>query len=168
MPQGSEGASGQQGVGDPRRTGTRWRVSRPRGEPRSARGKTRHSPHDRILRPLVSHPPAGCPQYDRQGWRRTMDPVFARRSIRKYTDEPVPDDALRMLLAAAMVAPSAGDERPWHFVVIRSQRIRRIPRPRQPITHRRQQGLPVCRLRIQPFQHPFQQWAQRLLQLHNR
>jgi len=53
-----------------------------------------------------------------------MDAVFARRSIRKYTDEPVTDDTLRILLAAAMVAPSAGDERPWHFVVIRSKRIR--------------------------------------------
>jgi len=53
-----------------------------------------------------------------------MDAVFTRRSIRKYTDDPVTDDTLRILLAAAMAAPSAGDERPWHFVVIRSKRIR--------------------------------------------
>jgi len=53
-----------------------------------------------------------------------MGAVFARRSIRKYTDQPVTDDALRVLLAAAMAAPSAGDERPWYFVVIRNKRIR--------------------------------------------
>jgi nitroreductase len=49
-----------------------------------------------------------------------MDPVLTRRSIRKYQDKPVPDDVLQDLLEAAMAAPSAGDERPWHFVVIRN------------------------------------------------
>jgi nitroreductase len=50
-----------------------------------------------------------------------MDPVLARRSIRKYTDEDVSDDDLQYLLHAAMAAPSAGNQQPWHFVVIRSR-----------------------------------------------
>jgi nitroreductase len=50
-----------------------------------------------------------------------MDPVLTRRSIRKYTDEDVSDDDLQYLLHAAMAAPSAGNQRPWHFVVIRSR-----------------------------------------------
>jgi len=57
-----------------------------------------------------------------------MDPVLSRRSVREYTAQPVSDDMLHTLLKAAMVAPSAGDERPWHFVVIDDQRIKeKIP-----------------------------------------
>jgi nitroreductase len=47
-----------------------------------------------------------------------MEAILSRRSIRKYTPDPVPEEAIRRLLEAAMAAPSAGDERPWHFVVI--------------------------------------------------
>ncbi len=53
-----------------------------------------------------------------------MDPVMARRSIRKYTDEPVNDDEVRKLLDAAMAAPSAGNQQPWHFVVVRDRELR--------------------------------------------
>jgi nitroreductase len=57
-----------------------------------------------------------------------MDPVLSRRSIRAYRGQPVSDEMVHTLLKAAMVAPSAGDERPWHFVVINDQRIReKIP-----------------------------------------
>ena len=56
------------------------------------------------------------------------DPVLSRRSIRKYTDEPVAHDQLLLLVRAAMAAPSADDERPWHFIVITDHDIRnRIP-----------------------------------------
>ncbi len=44
--------------------------------------------------------------------------IFSRRSIRKYTDQPVEKDKVRTLLEAAMAAPSAGNRQPWHFVVI--------------------------------------------------
>lgn len=48
----------------------------------------------------------------------TMNEIYSRRSIRKYTDEPVTDEQVKTLLRAAMYAPSAGNERPWHFVVV--------------------------------------------------
>jgi nitroreductase len=51
------------------------------------------------------------------------DPVLERRSIRKYTDQPVPDKLVETLLRAAMSAPSAGNGRPWHFVVIHDRAI---------------------------------------------
>ncbi|MBN2561446.1 MAG: nitroreductase family protein [Phycisphaerae bacterium] len=51
-----------------------------------------------------------------------MKCIFTRRSIRKYTDQPVPDEMLQEILKAAFVAPSAADERPWHFVVIRDRK----------------------------------------------
>lgn len=47
-----------------------------------------------------------------------------RRSIRKYTEEPVSDDNIHALLDAAMHAPSARNEQPWHFVVVRNPAIR--------------------------------------------
>lgn len=44
--------------------------------------------------------------------------ILARRSIRKYTAEPVSDGKITKLLEAAMAAPSASNRRPWHFVVV--------------------------------------------------
>lgn len=56
------------------------------------------------------------------------DPVMDRRSIRKYTAEAVDDESVERLLRAAMSAPSAGNQQPWQFVVIRDQRVKeRIP-----------------------------------------
>ena len=51
------------------------------------------------------------------------DPVLSRRSIRKYTDEPVNDDVVERLLRAAMAAPSAGNQQPWEFIVIRDRDV---------------------------------------------
>jgi len=45
-------------------------------------------------------------------------PIFSRRSIRVYTDEPVTEIELQNLLEAGMAAPSASDRKPWHFVVV--------------------------------------------------
>ncbi len=50
-----------------------------------------------------------------------LDTIFNRRSIRRYQDRPVEDDKLRSILRAAMYAPSAGDRRPWHFIVVKDR-----------------------------------------------
>jgi len=52
-----------------------------------------------------------------------MDAIFARRSIRKYKPGPVADSVVRDLLEAAMAAPSAEDERPWQFIVLRDRAV---------------------------------------------
>ena len=52
-----------------------------------------------------------------------MKEIFSRRSIRKFTEEPVSDAHLEKLLRAAMNAPSACNEQPWEFVVIKSRDI---------------------------------------------
>jgi nitroreductase len=44
--------------------------------------------------------------------------IFSRRSIREYTTEPVSEDDIQTLLEAAMAAPSASNNKPWHFVVV--------------------------------------------------
>src|SRR3954471_4257579 len=40
------------------------------------------------------------------------------RSIRRYTDEPVPPDALRTMLFAATRAPSGSNRQPFRFIVL--------------------------------------------------
>ena len=52
-----------------------------------------------------------------------IEALLTRRSIRRYTSEPVPDELIRKILEAAMSAPSAVNEQPWHFVVIRNHNI---------------------------------------------
>lgn len=48
-----------------------------------------------------------------------LEAIDKRRSIRKFLDVPVTDDQVRELLHAAMLAPSAKNGQPWHFVVVR-------------------------------------------------
>jgi nitroreductase len=52
-----------------------------------------------------------------------MEAIFTRRSIRKYTKDPVPESLVNELLKAAMAAPSARNEQPWHFVVVSDHKI---------------------------------------------
>jgi len=47
-----------------------------------------------------------------------MEAIYRRRSIRNYTKEPVSEEALREFIRAGMAAPSAGNQQPWHFIII--------------------------------------------------
>jgi nitroreductase len=47
-----------------------------------------------------------------------LDVIFTRRSIRQYTDEPVTEEQVKILLEAGMNAPSANNRQPWHFIVV--------------------------------------------------
>jgi nitroreductase len=47
-----------------------------------------------------------------------LETLFTRRSIRKYTDEPVSAEHIKTLLEAGMNAPSANNRQPWHFIVV--------------------------------------------------
>ena len=49
--------------------------------------------------------------------------IHTRRSIRKYEDKDVPDDLIKQILEAAMTAPSAGNQQPWHFIVIKDRKL---------------------------------------------
>jgi nitroreductase len=62
-------------------------------------------------------------------------PVLGRRSIRHFTDDPIDEKQLHKLIEAAMCAPSADDERPWHFVVVREASIRLQLAEVSPATH---------------------------------
>ncbi len=54
----------------------------------------------------------------------TLEAIHTRRSIRKYTDEPVPQEKVKELLSAAMSAPSAVNAQTWVFINRRPQTAR--------------------------------------------
>lgn len=49
--------------------------------------------------------------------------LFAqRRSVRAYTDEPIPEESLKAILQAGLLSPSGRGLRPWELVVVRDRR----------------------------------------------
>lgn len=54
-----------------------------------------------------------------------LNHILERRSIRNYTEQPVADHLIKELLHAAMCAPSACNQQPWHFIVIRDREVLR-------------------------------------------
>ncbi len=52
-----------------------------------------------------------------------MKEILERRSIRKYTNEPVSGDDISDLLRAAMAAPSAHNSQPWEFIVVEDRQL---------------------------------------------
>ena len=52
-----------------------------------------------------------------------LEALLTRRSVREYTDEPVSEEAVERLLKAAMAAPSARNQQPWRFVVVRDRSL---------------------------------------------
>lgn len=51
------------------------------------------------------------------------DLLINRRSIRKYTDEPVNPDDVRLILEAGLMAPSSKSGRSWQFVVVEDKEM---------------------------------------------
>jgi nitroreductase len=52
-----------------------------------------------------------------------IEAIMTRRSVRSFSDEPVSDEEAQVVLQAAMAAPSATNEQPWHFVVVRDRAV---------------------------------------------
>lgn len=52
------------------------------------------------------------------------DAVRARRSIRRYTDQPVPAELLNRVLDLARWAPSAHNRQPWRFAVLQTPAVK--------------------------------------------
>ena len=47
--------------------------------------------------------------------------VRARRTIRKFKGDAVPDAVIEKVLHAGRLAPSSRNQQPWHFIVIRER-----------------------------------------------
>jgi len=55
----------------------------------------------------------------------TISTILRRRSVRAYRPDPVEQPALDLMLEAARHAPTAMNQQPWHFTVIRNPELLR-------------------------------------------
>jgi nitroreductase len=49
--------------------------------------------------------------------------IYSRRAVRDFTAEPVDEDTIRLLIDAAIQAPSAVNQQPWAFIIVRDQAL---------------------------------------------
>ena len=47
--------------------------------------------------------------------------LLTRRSVRRYTGEPIPPEALQTVLTAGLLSPSSRSRRPWELVVVQDR-----------------------------------------------
>ena len=52
-----------------------------------------------------------------------LEGLLTRRSVRKYSDQPVPEELITEIIRYAMYAPSAKNLRPWHFMPVNDRKI---------------------------------------------
>lgn len=52
-----------------------------------------------------------------------VEAITTRRSVRRYTGQDVPDALVTELLGLAMQAPSACNQQPWQFLVLRDKAL---------------------------------------------
>ncbi len=52
-----------------------------------------------------------------------LEVIFTRRSARRFSAQKVSDEDIETLLKAAMNAPSARNEQPWHFLVVTEREL---------------------------------------------
>lgn len=55
----------------------------------------------------------------------TLKIIQDRRSIRDFTEEPVSDQDLDMILEAARQAPSGENAQPWRFIIVKDEAMRK-------------------------------------------
>lgn len=70
-----------------------------------------------LLRARYIHGGPGEPAY----WNDVLGVILANRSVRRYRPDPVPDDILELLVAAAQSASNASNLQTWSVVAIRDQ-----------------------------------------------
>lgn len=49
--------------------------------------------------------------------------IYTRHAVRDYTAESVDEATIRLLIDAAVQAPSAGNQQPWAFCVVRDKKV---------------------------------------------
>ena len=50
-----------------------------------------------------------------------IEAIRTKRAVRKYRDDPLPEDVVRTILHAGRRAQSAKNDQPWHFLAIRDR-----------------------------------------------
>ena len=77
--------------------------------------------------PMIALP--GYREYPIDEMRRRVEAFYAdvrnRRSVREFSDRPVPTDVIETALRAAGTAPSGANLQPWHMVVVSGAETKR-------------------------------------------
>lgn len=72
---------------------------------------------------------------------KVFEAIANRRSIRKFKSDPVPEEALRQILQAGILAPSAKNRQPWKFYVVQGEkRVEMIAHMRAGIARKESEG----------------------------
>jgi len=53
----------------------------------------------------------------------TFETIFSRKSVRNYTEKPVAQEDLILLVKAGMAAPTGMNRQPWEFLVVTDKEI---------------------------------------------
>ena len=57
------------------------------------------------------------------GKNTAIENIFARKSVRTYTPQPIEKEKVDLLVKAAMAAPTAVNKQPWAFVVVDDRKV---------------------------------------------
>ena len=69
-----------------------------------------------------------------------IEAIQQRKSIRAFTDKPVPKETIMEILNIACRAPSAMNTQPWEFIVVTGEKLKRI---RAAIVEKLKSGAPI-------------------------
>ena len=76
-----------------------------------------------VMEPLDFH--RLTPKQQRETAHAFCERICARRSVRRFSSEPVPFELIETAIQAANSAPSGANKQPWRFVVVRDPEIKR-------------------------------------------
>ena len=64
-----------------------------------------------------------CRRNMQRGQGYGMNSIFHRISVRKYQNRDVEQEKIELMLKAAMAAPSACNQQPWEFYVVKDKAL---------------------------------------------
>ncbi len=76
-----------------------------------------------------------------------MKAILTRRSVRKYSNKEISDGLINELIESGISAPSAGNQQPWHFIILDDHKlIDKIPdfHPHAKMILNAQRAIVVC------------------------
>ncbi len=84
----------------------------------------REPPPGAVFEPLTSYREYPVPEMMERS-RRFAAELARRRTVRQFSDRPVPRSVIEACLEAASSAPSGAHLQPWHFVVVSDPSLKR-------------------------------------------
>src|SRR3712207_3976576 len=53
-----------------------------------------------------------------------LEAIYTMRSMRRLKPDPIPDDAIRAIIDAAIRAPSGSNQQNWAFIIVRDRALK--------------------------------------------